>query len=63
MKRSTSRSLTTHAGSFPRLADLLAMHRAKQSGQPYDNDMLIKLHVGNFRVRDMSVRPVYNKYE
>ena len=32
----------------------------KRYGMP--NDMLIKLHVGNFRVRDMSVRPVYNKY-
>ena len=62
MKQSTERILTTHAGSLPRPADLLEMHRAKQSGQPYDNDMLIKLNVGNFRVRDMSVRPVYNKY-
>jgi len=30
----------------------------KRYGMP--NDMLIKLNVGNFRVRDMSVRPVYN---
>jgi glycosyltransferase involved in cell wall biosynthesis len=30
----------------------------KRYGMP--NDMLVKLNVGNFRVRDVSVRPVYN---
>ncbi len=30
----------------------------KRYGMP--NDMLIKLNIGNFRVRDVSVRPIYN---
>jgi hypothetical protein len=30
----------------------------QQYGMP--NDMLIKLNVGNFRVRDVSVRPIYD---
>lgn len=30
----------------------------KQYGMP--NDILVKLNIGNFRVRDVSVRPVYN---
>jgi len=33
-------------------------HIYQRYGMP--NDMLIKLNVGNFRVRDVSVRPVYN---
>jgi len=36
MKRSTHRILTTHAGSLPRPADLLAMGEAKQEGKPVD---------------------------
>jgi 5-methyltetrahydropteroyltriglutamate--homocysteine methyltransferase len=36
MKRSTDRILTTHAGSLPRPADLLAMVEAKQDGKPFD---------------------------
>jgi len=34
--RSTDRILTTHVGSLPRPADLLAMIRAKERGEPYD---------------------------
>ena len=37
MHRSTDRILTTHAGSLARPADLLAMVRAKEAGQPYDH--------------------------
>jgi len=37
MKRSTQRILTTHAGSLPRPADLLAMGEARQDGQPVDD--------------------------
>jgi 5-methyltetrahydropteroyltriglutamate--homocysteine methyltransferase len=36
MKRSTKRILTTHAGSLPRPADLLAMGEAQQDGKPVD---------------------------
>jgi 5-methyltetrahydropteroyltriglutamate--homocysteine methyltransferase len=36
MKRSTERILTTHAGSLPRPADLLAMSEAQQDGKPVD---------------------------
>jgi len=36
MKRSTERILTTHVGSLPRPADLLAMIQAKEAGRPYD---------------------------
>jgi 5-methyltetrahydropteroyltriglutamate--homocysteine methyltransferase len=36
MKRSTGRILTTHAGSLPRPADLLAMGEARQDGKPID---------------------------
>jgi 5-methyltetrahydropteroyltriglutamate--homocysteine methyltransferase len=36
MKRSTERILTTHAGSLPRPADLLAIIQAKQRGEHYD---------------------------
>ena len=36
MKRSTDRILTTHAGSLPRPADLLAMSEARQDGRPVD---------------------------
>jgi 5-methyltetrahydropteroyltriglutamate--homocysteine methyltransferase len=37
MKRSTDRILTTHAGSLPRPADLLAMVEAQQDGKPVDS--------------------------
>ena len=37
MKRSTDRILTTHAGSLPRPADLLAMSEARQDGKPVDD--------------------------
>jgi hypothetical protein len=37
MQRSTDRILTTHAGSLARPANLLAMVRAKEAGQPYDH--------------------------
>jgi 5-methyltetrahydropteroyltriglutamate--homocysteine methyltransferase len=36
MKRSTSRILTTHTGSLPRPADLVALLNAKELGEPYD---------------------------
>ena len=36
MKRSTDRILTTHAGSLPRPADLVAMAEAMQAGEPVD---------------------------
>ena len=36
MQRSTDRMLTTHAGSLPIPADLHAMLRAREAGQPYD---------------------------
>ena len=36
MKRSTDRILTTHVGSLPRPADLLALIRAKEQGHVYD---------------------------
>src|SRR3954452_19145690 len=36
MKRSTDRTLTTHTGSLPRPADLVAMLNAKELGEPYD---------------------------
>jgi 5-methyltetrahydropteroyltriglutamate--homocysteine methyltransferase len=36
MQRSTDRILTTHAGSLPMPADLYAMLRAREAGQPYD---------------------------
>ena len=36
MKRSTNRILTTHVGSLPRPADLLAMNDARATGQPVD---------------------------
>ena len=36
MKRSTTRILTTHAGSLPRPSDLIAINQARLSGQPYD---------------------------
>ena len=38
MKRSTSRILTTHAGSLARPADLLEIVRAKEAGQPYNQE-------------------------
>ena len=40
MKRSTDRSLTTHAGSLPRPSDLSEMLRAKEAGRPYDAQAL-----------------------
>ena len=36
MKRSTDRILTTHAGSLPRPADLIAMGKAMRDGEPVD---------------------------
>ncbi len=36
MKRNADRILTTHAGSLPRPADLLAVAEAMQAGQPVD---------------------------
>ena len=36
MQRSISRILTTHTGSLPRPADLVAMLNAKELGEPYD---------------------------
>ena len=36
MKSSASRILTTHTGSLPRPADLVAMLNAKELGEPYD---------------------------
>src|SRR5688572_18130797 len=36
MKRSTERILTTHTGSLPRPADLLAMIQAREAGQAVD---------------------------
>ena len=36
MQRSTDRILTTHAGSLPMPADLHAMLRAREAGEPYD---------------------------
>jgi len=36
MKRSTDRILTTHVGSLPRPADLLAVVQAKEQGKPVD---------------------------
>jgi 5-methyltetrahydropteroyltriglutamate--homocysteine methyltransferase len=38
MKRSTDRILTTHVGSLIRPPQLLEFIRARQSGQPYDED-------------------------
>jgi 5-methyltetrahydropteroyltriglutamate--homocysteine methyltransferase len=40
MQRSTDRSLTTHAGSLPRPADLLQMMRAKARAEPVDEAAL-----------------------
>ena len=38
MKRSDGRILTSHAGSLPRPDDLLALNRARQTGQPVDEE-------------------------
>ena len=40
MQRSTDRILTTHAGSLPRPADILAMVRAKSRGEAIDEQIL-----------------------
>ena len=40
MKRSSSRILTTHAGSLPRPDDLRELLAAKGSQQPYDEAAL-----------------------
>jgi len=40
MKTSTTRILTTHAGSLPRPPELLKLIRAKVAGQPYDEKEL-----------------------
>ena len=45
MKRSTDRVLTTHVGSLPRPADLLAVVRAKEEGKPIDE----KAHAARLR--------------
>ena len=45
MKRSTDRILTTHVGSLPRPADLLAVVRAKEEGKPIDE----KAHAARLR--------------
>ena len=37
MKRSTERILTTHVGSLPRPAEVMAFLNAKESGEPYDS--------------------------
>jgi 5-methyltetrahydropteroyltriglutamate--homocysteine methyltransferase len=39
MKNSTQRILTTHVGSLPRPADLLAMILAKEQGEPFDAEL------------------------
>jgi 5-methyltetrahydropteroyltriglutamate--homocysteine methyltransferase len=39
MKHSTRRILTTHVGSLPRPADLLAMILAKEQGEPFDTEL------------------------
>jgi len=41
MRRSTDRIITTHAGSLPRPAELLAQLRAKDAGQNYDQQALV----------------------
>ena len=38
MKKSDARILTTHTGSLPRPADLMALLNAKELDQPYDAD-------------------------
>ena len=40
MQRSTNRILTTHTGSLPRPADLVALLNAKELGEPYDKAAL-----------------------
>ena len=40
MKRSTDRILTTFVGSLARPADLIALMKAKETGQPYDLEAL-----------------------
>ena len=40
MKRSAGRILTTHTGSLPRPADLMALLNAKELGEPYDHSAL-----------------------
>src|ERR1700741_5231802 len=45
MKRSTERILTTHVGSLPRPADLLAVVEAKEDGKPIDD----KAHAARLR--------------
>ena len=42
MKRSTSRILTTHAGSLPRPDDVKTLIAAKAAGEPYDRDALAR---------------------
>ena len=37
MKRSTERILTTHVGSLPCPAEVMAFLNAKESGEPYDS--------------------------
>ncbi len=40
MKRSDDRILTTHTGSLPRPADLVALLNAKELGEPHDGEVL-----------------------
>jgi 5-methyltetrahydropteroyltriglutamate--homocysteine methyltransferase len=40
MKRSADRILTTHTGSLPRPADLMALLNARELGEPYDHAAL-----------------------
>ena len=42
MKRSAERILTTHAGSLPQPDDLKQMLAARNSGQPYDQEVLAR---------------------
>jgi 5-methyltetrahydropteroyltriglutamate--homocysteine methyltransferase len=39
MKTSKDRILTTHVGSLPRSADLVALHKKRQSGESYDTKL------------------------
>jgi 5-methyltetrahydropteroyltriglutamate--homocysteine methyltransferase len=39
MKRSVGRILTTHTGSLPRPADLLAMIEAREAGREVDGEV------------------------
>jgi 5-methyltetrahydropteroyltriglutamate--homocysteine methyltransferase len=49
MKRSTDRILTTHVGSLVRPPDLVEIMRAKENGQPYDQEELAAKVKGSVR--------------